>query len=211
MAARPSREVTRERERRAWELRQKSWTEQRIADALGIDQATVSRMLRRVEDKLAKEFAAGAERIKAQHTARLEHIADEAYQAWERSQENAETETVVNEVVSLQGTEETLDDEQQPVRVKKCVVPADKATTTRTSKGQAGDPRFLDQARGALADIRDIWGVESPKRTDVTSDGKPIHVVGYEIMAPVQHGFSGTDAGGPDTVQPASGAMESLE
>lgn len=157
MAANPPRQVTRDRERRAWELRVTQFqTEQQIADALGIDTSTVCRMLQRLEKRLAKTFEGQAAEIKAEQTAQLQHIAQEAIRAWERSQQDAEIERTVS---GPQG-----------------------ATTTTERRGQVGDSRFLDQVRGALEDIRDIWGLDAPKRTDVTSDGQPIKaLIGIEL------------------------------
>lgn len=145
MAAKPLPEVTRARERRTWELRVTQFkTEQQIADILNIDVSTVCRMLKRLEVRLAGEFAERAARIKAEQTGQLQHIAQEAMQGWERSQQDAEIERTVK---TPQGT-----------------------TTTVERRGQAGDPRYLDQARGAMEDIRDIWGLESPKEQKITGD-----------------------------------------
>jgi hypothetical protein len=58
--------------------------------------------------------------------------------AWERSKEDAEAEKNV-----------TSDKGQ---------------STERTRRGQTGDPRYLDQARGALADIRKIWALDTPQQ-----------------------------------------------
>lgn len=50
-------------------------------------------------------------------------------------------------------------------------------TTTSERKGQAGDPRMLAEARGALADIRNIWGLDAPKKGELSGpNGAPIPV-----------------------------------
>jgi hypothetical protein len=193
-------EVTAERERRAWELRQQCWTEERIAAELDIAQSTVSVILRRVEKRFAQQFVSLAEQVKASQSAQLEHIAFEAMQAWERSKLNAETRRTVTEQVSLKGEEETLDDEGLPIRRKKAVVPAVKETTTFTSEGQCGDPRMLEKAINALADIRSIWGLDAPKKTDVTSGGEAVGVIGYRIAPPQEtnEGDAGTGDEAPE-------------
>ncbi len=142
MASRQPREITRYREMRAWELRQQMWTQKRIADELGICHQAVSKILKRIDERfLAKADELIAEQ-KAAQTEQLRYIADEALQAWERSKRNAETVT----------TKETDNGTEVTTRVQ----------------GQYGDPRLLDQARGALADIRTLWGLDAPKRLDAT-------------------------------------------
>ncbi len=102
MAADLPKEVKAEFERRAWEMRisgEKNLAAiaaELINPATGkpISTSTVSRMLSRVEQRLAKEFANQAEHVKARQTALLERIVDEALDAWRRSKEPAETVTV---------------------------------------------------------------------------------------------------------------------
>lgn len=62
MPAGPPKQVTRERERRAWELRQRCWTEARIAAELGVATSTVCYMLQRKEKELAAPSAGPARR-----------------------------------------------------------------------------------------------------------------------------------------------------
>jgi hypothetical protein len=38
---------------------------------------------------------------------------------------------------------------------------------TQQAQEQFGDVRFLQEARAVLADIRDIWGANAPKRTEL--------------------------------------------
>jgi hypothetical protein len=40
-----------------------------------------------------------------------------------------------------------------------------------TSENRHGDPRYLEEARKALADLRKIWGVDAPAR--MTIDARP--------------------------------------
>lgn len=165
-------EVTTERDRRAWELRQKGWTTRHIAEELTVDHSTICRALSRVETRLAKQFEQDALRIKARHTAQLEHIADEAMQAWERSKLDAEMERVTDKDVTLDGGMEGT----------KVMLPATETTTVHEKRGQAGNPSFLSEARAAQADIRSIWGLDAPKKTDVTSDGQPVKaLIGVDL------------------------------
>lgn len=45
-------------------------------------------------------------------------------------------------------------------------------TVTLTSKGQTGDPRYLELIRKLLADIRAIWGLDAPQKQQIMGDGK---------------------------------------
>jgi hypothetical protein len=91
MAARPTRHVTADQEREAWRLRTVDrLRESEIAEQLGVSQGTVSRMLGRVERRLAQAFQEEAFRAKARQTALLEHVVGEALAAWERSKQDAE-------------------------------------------------------------------------------------------------------------------------
>lgn len=82
-------DMTARLEREAWDLRRKGWSQERIAEKLKVDQSTVSRMLRRTEDRLNKEFKERAERLKIEQLARLDYIIDESLEEWRRSKRNA--------------------------------------------------------------------------------------------------------------------------
>ncbi len=87
--ARVTREVTRENELRAWELRQKCWTQERIAAELGVDQGTVSKMLSRMNRRYLKTIQTQIEERKAEQTGQLEKIAESAFTSFESDPGNA--------------------------------------------------------------------------------------------------------------------------
>lgn len=170
-ANRPPEELTQNREERAWLLRQQFWTEERIARDLGVTQQAVSKMLKRVRVRLAKEFKDRAEEIKAEQTTQLSHIADEAMQAWHKSRENAEmTRTITREVGEKKSsTRSPFDREDDPVGGEPVTV----TETTFESKGQSGNASHLREAREALGDIRKIWGLDAPAKVAATTpDGE---------------------------------------
>lgn len=88
-------EVTIERERRAWGLRQQGWSHARIGRELGVDDSTVTKMLQRICKRALASLKDRVEEMKAEQTVQLDHIQDEAMQAWERSKKNAETDRAV--------------------------------------------------------------------------------------------------------------------
>jgi predicted transcriptional regulator len=150
----PAPEIVLDRESRAWQLRQQGWSQMRIAKELGIDQSTVSRLLQRISDRVLAELQENVERVKVEQTVQLEHLYDEALQAWERSKQDA-----------VKITTETPPAEREG---------ASNATVTEEVKGQVGDRAYLDEARAVLADIRKIWGLDSAKKIDTTSNGETV-------------------------------------
>ena len=125
----------RARELRALDLASQFKTQAEIGREIGISASGVCKMFQRIEGRLLAEIRDKAEARKAHQTLKLEHIAREGMRAWETSKLDAESEKV-----------SASDDGKQ--------------ATERTKRSQTGDPRYLDQARGALADIRKIWGLE---------------------------------------------------
>ncbi len=165
MAATMDRETRELLSRQAWDLRvTKHWSLRKIADELGIAHTTVQQMLRTVEQRLAKEFVGHAERIKARQSAQLEHMAAQALEQWYRSCGELVSVTVTSGRVQVQKLRES-DGEGYTETYE--IVSLPDLTTTATQE-QTGNPQLLAQARGALEDIRAIWGMDAPKKTDVT-------------------------------------------
>ena len=144
----------RAREGRAMELATQGWSQHRIATELQISQPAVSKLLRRVEDRILRELTAGVERQKARHTLRLEHLYAEALRAWEQSKQDATRR-----------------------RQRKTVGRAGGATGATVAElvveEQHGDPRYLEEGRKALADLRKLWGLDAPHKVDVRATRNP--------------------------------------
>lgn len=134
------REIVLERERRAWELRQRGWTHERIAQEIGVERSAVTKALGRMSKRTLARLGDEIMRAKAEQLAQLEFIADEALQAWERSKEASKA------VVRRQGGEQG--------RVE------GPAMITTSMKDADGDPRYLEQARAAMKDIRAVLGFD---------------------------------------------------
>jgi predicted transcriptional regulator len=71
--------------RRAWSLRLRGWTEQRIADDVGVNQSTVSRWLDQMTRRAIDQLDARITREFIASLGQLDTTIDEAFQAWERS------------------------------------------------------------------------------------------------------------------------------
>lgn len=102
---RPNKETTAHREREAWRLRCRGWSQQRIADHLGITQPSVNAILKRVEAREAKRHAEDYDRIKIQVDGQLAHIQEEASDAWHQSKEPLRR---VRQTTDPEGNEQTV-------------------------------------------------------------------------------------------------------
>ena len=121
-------------------------TQHQIAHALGISQPAVSKIARRVEERLLADLAYKAERQRARQTLRLDYIYSQSIQAWQ-------------------------DSKQEGLRRRQRKTEHDSGTGSTVaeliSENRHGDPRYLDEARKALADLRKVWGVDAPERVAV--------------------------------------------
>jgi len=163
----------------AWEHRIKGMSERLIAEeiekaGLGrITQQGVSLMLIRIEARTLEQMTERIGGEKARQTHALWHIYHEAMQAWERSK--AANKSITKRVDSRSG--KATDDGSASGAT------GSEQITTHISD-QDGDPRFLDQARAALADARKIWGFEAPQRHQHGGDpdGPPVSLQVVEVL-----------------------------
>ena len=124
-------------------------TQGQMAAALGISQSAVSQIVRRIEERLLVDVAWKVERQRARHSLRLEFLYAEAIRAWRGSQQD-----------TLRKRQRQTDGGPG----------AGGATVAEiVSENRHGDPRYLDEARKALADLRTVWGVDTPDRLSVTA------------------------------------------
>lgn len=128
---------------KCWSLKVQNptWTQQQIADELGISRSYVSTLLKNSRERaIAKiDEIRQEELVYQQHV--LRRMLGEALSAWERSKQNEEVIT----------TKEFRDDETGDLGT---------ASVTTREKGQAGDPRLLDQALKILESTRELLGMQ---------------------------------------------------
>lgn len=78
----------RDREHRAWDLAIRGWTQRAIADALGITQPGVWKLLRRVGARLGREQAQDTAHWLGRVDAQLQLLVRETLDGWARSQQD---------------------------------------------------------------------------------------------------------------------------
>jgi len=123
------------------ELAAAGMRQEQIAAELGMTRSGVSKLLHRTERRYVELIKQTLEQIKARQTARLDRVYEEAMDAWERSKSDGKS---IKTIESSTG----------------------RARTETTERSQTGDARFLDQARGALSDIRRIWRLDESDKQD---------------------------------------------
>jgi DNA-binding CsgD family transcriptional regulator len=133
----------RSREIRATELSAQGWSQNQIAVELHISQPAVSKILQRVEEAWRVERVTAIDRMRARHSMRLNHMVNEAMRAWEQSKADR---------TRKRQRKTQRNSGQGDATVAELVV-----------ENEHGDPRYLEQARKALADERKIWGLDAPE------------------------------------------------
>jgi predicted transcriptional regulator len=132
---------------RVLELSNQGFTQVEIAVELGITQAAVSKIVRRVETRILKDRFPLIERQWARQTYRLEHIYREAMRAWARS---------IGEKTRRR-QRRAQDGKHGPV-IAELVMEI-----------EHGNPQFLEVGRKALADIRKLCGISAPESISVAA------------------------------------------
>ena len=158
-------------ESQVWNLRVQGYYQQRIAEQLGLDESTVSRLLKSVRARLVAEFTREALELRLEQTEQLLFIASEAMQAWKASKP-APAPTpfpAPSAPIALAPTQEqaTAQNAETPA-----VAPASSATETVEAEQTpppsrpAGHSAYLRIALQAYTAIRAIWGMEPSRKAN---------------------------------------------
>jgi orotate phosphoribosyltransferase-like protein len=139
-----------EKERRAWDLRILGKTHQSIADELEVERSTVSKMLSRLSKRAKKELLDDVVNEKIAQITQLHYMIEELLKAWERSKES--TKTVIKK--QAQGMPENGKPDNKMIVI-------DASEISIKMADSDGDPRYLDLAMKAMAEIRKIMGVDT--------------------------------------------------
>ena len=131
------------------ELILEGWTQAAIAEHLKLTQAAISKDLKQIRIAWHESSIRDFDELRSLELAKLELIEREAWAAWRRSQQPAQTATV----------------DGQPGSQK----------SKRTVRHQYGDPRFLQVTLEAIEARRQMLGLDAPtKIAPTTPDGQPL-------------------------------------
>ena len=122
-------------------------TQHQMAASLGITQAGVSKIVRRIEERLLADVAYKVERQRARQTLQLSFLYAEAMGGWRASQQDA-----------IRRRQRQSGEIGTGANVAELV-----------TENQHGDPRYLEVARKTLADLRIVWGVDAPDRIETVT------------------------------------------
>jgi len=128
----------------------RGYTQAQIAETINADpkrdytltQQTISNDLKRIREAWLTSALMDFNEAKAQELARIDQVEREAWAAWERSQEDAES--------------------------KKMVEAGSNTRYEAQTKGQTGDPRFLELVMKCVDRRCKILGVDAPVRQELT-------------------------------------------
>lgn len=144
---------------RAWSLRIRGWTQERIGHELGVDQGTISRWLAQVEREELARLRESVEAQKAHQSAVLDHILDESLQAWERSKQPR------SRVRKAQDGPTKLGEDGRPVG------PGPDGQTVTEVTNRDGSVEYLDRALATLAHKRRLWGLDVAEKSQESGPG----------------------------------------
>ena len=152
------RTVIHARERRVADLSAQGWTQEAIAADLGLYQAAVSKILRRIDERAVRALTERIVHLKMRRARHLEYLSREGRRGWEQSK----TGRVRRRQRKAAGADGA------PVVTQEVMV------------DEHPDPRMLDQARKAEEALVDMLGLGAPH--DRSTPGAP---AGGEPSRPV--------------------------
>ena len=121
------------------ELYLQGWTQMAMATHFNVTQSTVSEDIRAVQKEWRASGIRNFDLIREVELRKLDRLEREAWSAWERSQQPAESEVTSG------------------------------GKTRKTVQSQVGDPRFLDQVNKCISQRRTLLGLDAPLQVaDVT-------------------------------------------
>lgn len=164
----------RQREQDVIQLTAEGRSQHDIAQLLGITQPAVSQILRRVDERWLRENVDRVAQYKAEQTRKLEHIWREAMKSWEQSK-SQRTRRRQRKTTGGTGNDGGA--------IAEVIV-----------DDSYGDPRYLEAARKALADIARLWGTPNTYSGSAASDDTPAVItltIGDERTAPNFEGKKG--------------------
>jgi len=160
------------RERTAWELRQKGRTHQQIADEMQLSRSGITRILKRINDRILEKLEDKVKELKIEQWGQLEYVISESLAAWELSKQPSREVTRRQLNTSNQMTE----------AAKESAASATEIITTKVADLD-GTVVYLNVAMAAMNDLRDLLGLNVKKvaATDPSGEksGPPTQILYY--------------------------------
>jgi len=132
--------------RRIANLYLQGWLQVDIAQEVGVSQSTVSLDIKALQKQWLASALVDIDAAKSKELARIDRLEREYWDAWLRSQEDAETTKTKWEEKGGSSTEEI-------------------------SKGQVGDPRFLQGVEWCIERRCKILGIDAPQKQEISGPG----------------------------------------
>ena len=145
-----------------------------IADELHIDQSTVSRDLKALQDEWRASSLIDIDEAKARELARIDELERTYWDGWRRSKEDAEIERT-------RATETQRDGKRYEAGTEK--------------RGQAGDPRFLQGVGWCIERRCKLVGIDAPEKQEIRLPDGVVQRVIFEEKANWRGGNSVPGAG----------------
>lgn len=133
-----------------------------IAEHFGVNQSVISRDLLRIRQEWIKSSVRDFDAMRAQELAKIDTLEQEYWNAWRRSQENAEVRTTKARSLPPPKTDAATS------------APSSELEVTDRSEGQSGDPRFLAGVQWCIERRCAILGLDEPKSIGVMVGNKTI-------------------------------------
>lgn len=130
----------------------------------GCSKQAISYHWRRIEDGWKRSALADLALYKGRQLDEIDVLREEAWEAWERSQRDAET-----------SGSRLVQDAGSPAKNKEGGVPAGKQESFMRREGQVGDPRFLQIIDDVARREARLLGLDAPQKTALTDkEGKDL-------------------------------------
>lgn len=140
------------RDMQIYALVSRGQSQKKVAAKFDLSPTSIHFITKKIDGWLAPQLMSQIREIKAGHTSRLMHIYQEAMAAWEKSKRMEEIEIEKNA--------------------------SKNPGTDYKRRYPVGNPAYLDQARAALDQIRDIWGANAPLQIEHSGE---VRVAGQNV------------------------------
>jgi hypothetical protein len=126
-------------------LMRRGWTQQMIADELGLDQSMISYEWRKIRAQMASRMEEDTKEIIGATLEELAEVKRESWHGWDRSKRRGKKKTVE---LSSSGNG------------------GEREKESTTVEARTGDPRFLQAILNCIQSERELRGIDAPKSVD---------------------------------------------